>query len=124
LSTFDILRGAQGHAWMREKDRGEVAAARCRASMAHMRQSRPDSGGCYIQNLLRCSVFARKRLGIGLGSDLDDREGDLARHGGQVAATRCRASMAHVRQSRPDSGQVDIFKTFKGAPSSLGSGYE
>jgi len=39
---------------------------------------------------------------------------------------RCRASMAHIRQSRPDSGlgfQANVLKPFKGVPSSLGSGW-
>jgi len=39
--------------------------------------------------------------------------------------TRCRANMAHVRQSRPDSGlgfQVKVLKPFKVVPFSLGSG--
>ena len=37
----------------------------------------------------------------------------------------CRANMAHVRQSGPDSGlgfQVFVIKTFKDVPSSLGRG--
>ena len=37
----------------------------------------------------------------------------------------CRTSMAHTRQSRPDSGlgfQVNFLKTVHGAPPSLGSG--
>ena len=38
---------------------------------------------------------------------------------------RCRANMAHVRQSRPGTGldfQVEVLKTFEGVPSSPGSG--
>ena len=38
---------------------------------------------------------------------------------------RCRVNMAHIRQSRPDSGlgfQVEVLKTFKIVSSSLGSG--
>jgi hypothetical protein len=38
---------------------------------------------------------------------------------------RCRMNMAHLRQSRPDSGvgfQEKIFKPFQVVPSSLGSG--
>ena len=38
---------------------------------------------------------------------------------------RFRASMAHKRQSRPDSGhgfQAKVLKTFEGVPASLGSG--
>ena len=40
-------------------------------------------------------------------------------------AVRCRANMAHVRQSRPDSGldfQVKVFKTLSVVPPSLESG--
>ena len=39
---------------------------------------------------------------------------------------RCRANMAHIRQSRPDSGlgfQVKILTPFHVVPSSLGSGF-
>jgi len=39
--------------------------------------------------------------------------------------TRCRANMAHVTQSRPDSGlgfQAQVLKTFQVVPSSLDSG--
>ena len=39
--------------------------------------------------------------------------------------TRCRANVAHVRQSRPDSGlgfQVKVLNTLQGVPFSLGSG--
>ena len=55
--------------------------------MAHIRQSRPDSG---------------------LGFQVE-------------------VGMAHIRQSRPDSGfgfQVKVLKTFRGVPSLLGSGGE
>ena len=41
-------------------------------------------------------------------------------------APRCRANMAHIRQSRPYSGlgcQVNILKTFQGDPSSRGRGW-
>ena len=43
----------------------------------------------------------------------------------RVRGMRCRTSMAHTRQSRPDSGlgfQVKVLKTFQVVPSSLGSG--
>ena len=39
---------------------------------------------------------------------------------------RCRANMAHLRQSRPESGlgfQVNVLKTFQAVPSSLGSSF-
>ena len=39
-------------------------------------------------------------------------------------ASRCRANLARIRQSRPDYGlgfQVELLKTFKGLPSSLRS---
>jgi len=42
-----------------------------------------------------------------------------------MVASRCRANVAHIRQSRPDSGlgfQVKVLKTFKDVPSSLESG--
>ena len=42
-----------------------------------------------------------------------------------AARTRCRANMAHTRQSRPDYGlafQVEVLLTFQDVPSSLGSG--
>ena len=42
-----------------------------------------------------------------------------------ILTSRCRANIAHVRQSRPYSGpgsQAKVLKTFQGAPSSLGSG--
>ena len=48
------------------------------------------------------------------------------RHMHQAVPCRCRATMAHVRQSRPDSGtgfQAKVLKTFQVAPSSLGSGW-
>ena len=38
----------------------------------------------------------------------------------------CRANVAHVRQSRPDSGlgfQVNVLKITRVVPSSLGSGF-
>ena len=38
---------------------------------------------------------------------------------------RCRANVAHIKQSRPDSGlgvQVKVVKTFQVVPTSLGSG--
>jgi len=43
----------------------------------------------------------------------------------QISALRCRANMAHARQSRPDSGvgvQVKGLETFQVVPSLLGSG--
>ena len=43
-----------------------------------------------------------------------------------VSAVRCRANMAHVGQSRSDSGlgfQVQVFKTFLVVPSSLARGH-
>ena len=43
----------------------------------------------------------------------------------QSLKVRCRANMAHIRQSRPDSGlgfQVDVLEPFHVVPSSLGSG--
>ena len=43
---------------------------------------------------------------------------------GDVQRPRCRANMAHVRQSRPDYGlvfQVKVPTTFEVVPSSLGS---
>ena len=38
-----------------------MGAFRCRANMAHIRQSRPDSGLGFQVNLLHCFLFARKR---------------------------------------------------------------
>jgi len=38
----------------------------CRANMAHIRQSSPDSGLDFQVNLLSCSLFARKQLAWGL----------------------------------------------------------
>ena len=43
----------------------------------------------------------------------------------QVKAHHCRANMAHVRQSRPDSGpvvQVKVLNPLQGVPFSLGRG--
>jgi len=56
--------------------------------------------------MFRVGGFVREEVGAG----------DLA---------GCRANMAHIRQSRPDSGcgfQVKVLKTFQVFPSSLGSG--
>jgi len=42
----------------------------------------------------------------------------------RCSCVRCRANMAHMRQSRPDSGlgfQVKVLETFELASSSLGS---
>ena len=42
---------------------------------------------------------------------------------GVVCASRCQANMAHMRQSRPDSGlgfQIKVLKTFSVVPSWLG----
>ena len=43
---------------------------------------------------------------------------------GTYTTVKARANMAHIRQSRPDSGlglQIKVRKTFKGVPSSLGT---
>ena len=45
---------------------------------------------------------------------------------GPTILNRCRSNMAHIRQSRPDSGngfQVKFLRTFKVGSSSLGSSY-
>ena len=53
---------------------------------------------------------------------LSTNKGHLGSLGG-----RCRAKVAHVTKSTPDSGlgfQVKVLDTFSGAPFSLGSGWE
>ena len=45
--------------------------------------------------------------------------------GGTLPTRRCRASMAHIQQARPDYGlgfQEKVPKTFQSVPFSLGSG--
>ena len=91
---------------------------RCRANLAHSRQSGPDSG-------LSLSHFQAKLFKILqvtpflLGSGRFLPNPPLAR----VTCPRGRysANMAHTGQSRPDSGlvsQVEVLSTSRGAPSS------
>ena len=64
----------------------------------------------------------RRREG---GSDAPSRRFDSSRDEPiPRSAVRCRANMAHIRQSRPDSGlgfQVHVLTLFEVVPSSLGS---
>ena len=80
--------------------------------MAHIRQSRPWLAGKSPQNLSRCSLFARKRI----ESTLIEARILLVPARAQARRLARGANMAHVRQSRPDSGlglQTKVFKTFK-----------
>ena len=94
-------------------------------------------GGCFLRTLSQLSragatvpniipvsgllpgfeITARFRVsGFGLGT---------TKWVAQLARFRCRAKIAHIRQSRPDSGlgfRVKVLKTFEVVPSSLGSG--
>ena len=54
-----------------------------------------------------------------------ERGGGGGREGGRDVYYRCRANMAHLRQSSPDYGlafQLKVLETFQAVPSSLGSG--
>ena len=96
---------------------------RCRANMAHIRQSRPDSClGCQVKFLK--TFFARKR-GVstprpwGPLSRRDDLMGRIV-SGCPVSEDRYRANMANIRQSRPDSSlgfQVKSFQILQGVRS-------
>ena len=72
-----------------------------RANVAHLRQSRPDSG---LDSRVNMAHTRQSRPDSGLDF---------------------RANMAHIRQSRPDSGlgfRVKALKTSQVVPFSLGSG--
>jgi len=54
-------------------------------------------------------------------------EGAISEMQQVYSGARCRANVAHVRQSRPDPGldfQVNVLETCCGVPSSLGSDLE
>ena len=83
--------------------------------MAHIRQSRPDSGlGFQVKPI---KTFQN------VPSSLGRRRHRLPR---TISPTRARdtsKNVAHIRQSRPDSGlgfQAKVLKMFQVAPSSLG----
>ena len=67
-------------------------------------------------------VFWHGGLRNGLLENPNPEGGDHLKRTRQL---RCPANMAHIRQSRPDSGlgfQVKVLKTLKVVPSLLGSG--
>ena len=87
--------------------------------MAHVRQSRPDSGpGLKVEvrkMLFYCLLFAGKPTSVqaipSISSSTFPR------------SIRCRANMAHIRESRPDSGLgfgVKVRKPFLIVPTLLG----
>ena len=84
-------------------------AGRCQANVAHIKQSRPYSGlGFQIkvfELFLSCPLFARQQFqGAGLLLDRRDHHDAV---GKGTASCRCRANVAHARQSQPDSGRRD-----------------
>jgi len=114
-----------------------VPACFCRANMAHMRQSNSDSGLGFQVNVLKTLQVVTSSLGSGppahtrhthtrhMGDGVHLFMGMLsgssgvgfgAAGGGLKWESRCRANMAHIRQSRPDSGldfQVTALQIFK-----------
>jgi len=62
----------------RRSDPPSRAIHRCRVNMAHIRQSRPDSGPGFQVKVLCCSLFARKR-NLGLFADETFQKGTRER---------------------------------------------
>ena len=110
--------------------------------MAHIRQSSPDSGPAFQDKVLETFQAVAVSLGSGPETPLprvgDDgpasvqckilKRGEIRKPGGLLGIPNpnlCRANVARVRQSRPDSGlvfEVKVRKTFKVVPSWLGIG--
>ena len=91
LSSFAPRWGFGGHA----------VPFRCRASMAHIRQSGPDSGLGLKGKVLKTFQVVPSSLAIGVNVSPSLRsEG--------TSSARCQANLGHRRQSRPDSGLVLI----------------
>ena len=106
---------------------GRVGRVRtcCRANLAHVRQSRTDSGiGFQVKVFQMFQVLPSRFLGKSTFAGIVFCSGvpSSSRH---VPSFRCRANMAQIRQSRPDSGlgsRVKGLDTFHVAPPLLGGG--
>ena len=91
-SIYVLFRGA--------RDRYERRESRCRANMAHIRQSSSDSGLDFKVKVRKPFEYVPASLGRG-------------------------TNMAHIRQSNSDSGlgfKVKVLRPFESIPSSLGRG--
>ena len=83
-------RGRDGVKSLRSSYTGWYSQSRCRASMTHIRQSRPDAGLGFQVNVLDTSTTARPAR--------------------SRPFERFRAHAAHIRQSRPDAGTCKTVK--------------
>ena len=78
-----------------------IGLCRCRANMAHIRQSRPDSGLGFQVNFLTIGKAALEHAlsAARAYAAAEALAADRSHH-----PHRCRANLAHMRKSRPDSG--------------------